>query len=190
MILVWWMCVLCCFFFCWYLNLPKSMIRQTGGFSLGATSTRSSPASRARFSASSVGMMPNWPPSAEITRIGVIRICSLMRCCFSMAHDSGRGLDAAGREECLLFKSGNGDTPRGLFQESQHTGPLLVHDLRRYTEYSSEWVRASRRGVFVAGTPAEHWYSLSSPESGSTETRKATVKCHPHAIKPSFSDRY
>jgi hypothetical protein len=93
-----------------------------------------------------------------------------------MAHDSGRGLDAAGREECLLFKSGNGDTPRGLFQESQHTGPLLVHDLRRYTEYSSEWVRASRRGVFVAGTPAEHWYSLSSPESGSTETRKATVK--------------
>ena len=79
-----------------------------------------------------------------------------------MAHDSGRGLDAAGREECLLFKSGNGDTPRGLFQESQHTGPLLVHDLRRYTEYSSEWVRASRRGVFVAGTPAEHWYSLST----------------------------
>ena len=103
-----------------------------------------------------------------------------------MAHDSGRGLDAAGREECLLFKSGNGDTPRGLFQESQHTGPLLVHDLRRYTEYSSEWVRASRRGVFVAGTLAEHWYSRSSPESGSTETTKATVKCHPHAVKPIF----
>jgi len=73
------------------LNLPKSMIRQTGGFSFGATSTRSRPASRARFRASSVAMMPNWAPSAPITRIGVIRIWSLMRCCFSMAHFSRTG---------------------------------------------------------------------------------------------------
>lgn len=67
------------------------MIRQTGGFSLGATSTKSSPASRARDNASSVGIMPSWAPSAEITRIGVIRICSLIRCCFSMAHVPGIG---------------------------------------------------------------------------------------------------
>ena len=64
------------------------MIRQTGGFSFGATSTRSRPASRARLSASSVGMIPSCSPSPAITRIGVIRICSLIRCCFSMAHAS------------------------------------------------------------------------------------------------------
>jgi len=41
--------------------------------------------------------MPNWPPSAPITRIGLIRICSLMRCCFSMAYASGRGNGPADR---------------------------------------------------------------------------------------------
>jgi|GEM_PF-5146974 len=41
-----------------YLNLPKSMMRQTGGRSFGLTSTKSRPASRAKFSASRVGITP------------------------------------------------------------------------------------------------------------------------------------
>ena len=48
LIFAWCVWFLCCRFFCWYLNLPKSMMRQTGGRSLGATSTRSRSASRAR----------------------------------------------------------------------------------------------------------------------------------------------
>lgn len=61
------------------------MILHTGGRSLGATSTKSRPEVRAVDNASSVGRIPSWAPSALITRIGEIRICSLMRCCFSMA---------------------------------------------------------------------------------------------------------
>ena len=41
LIFIWWLWPLCDRFFCWYLNLPKSMMRQTGGRSLGATSTKS-----------------------------------------------------------------------------------------------------------------------------------------------------
>ncbi len=62
-----------------YLNFPKSMILQTGGRSLGATSTRSSPASRAASRALPVGMTPSITPSALITRTGEMRICSLTR---------------------------------------------------------------------------------------------------------------
>ena len=61
--LLWCVWPLCCRFFCWYLNLPKSMMRQTGGFSVGATSTKSSPAARACCNASSVLMTPSWAPS-------------------------------------------------------------------------------------------------------------------------------
>ena len=56
------------------------MILQTGGRSLAATSTRSSPASRAVSSALPVGMTPSIAPSALMTRTGLIRICSLIRC--------------------------------------------------------------------------------------------------------------
>lgn len=54
-------------------------MRQTGGRSFGATSTKSSPTSRARRSASSTGMIPNCAPSSPITRTGEMRICSLTR---------------------------------------------------------------------------------------------------------------
>ena len=64
------------FFFWVYLNLPKSMILQTGGRSLGATSTRSMPASRAASRALPVGMTPSMAPSALMTRTGEMRICS------------------------------------------------------------------------------------------------------------------
>ena len=56
-----------------------------GGRSLGATSTRSNPASRATPSACSVGIMPSCSPSAEMTRTGVMRICSFTRCDLSIA---------------------------------------------------------------------------------------------------------
>lgn len=89
------------------------MIRHTGGFSLGATSTRSRPDSRARARASSVGMMPSWAPSAEITRIGEIRICSLMRCCFSMASVS-----------VALRDSGDAHATTGPFESRFETWPM------------------------------------------------------------------
>src|SRR5262245_50307661 len=68
----------CAFLFCSYLNLPKSMILQTGGRTLGATSTRSSPASSAIASACSVGTTPTCFPSWSISRTSRMRIFSLI----------------------------------------------------------------------------------------------------------------
>jgi hypothetical protein len=53
------------------------MMRQTGGRAFGATSTRSSPASRALRSASAVLTCPIFCSSASIRKIGEILICSL-----------------------------------------------------------------------------------------------------------------
>src|SRR3989442_1009651 len=53
-----------------YLYLPKSMILQTGGCDMGATSTRSYPISSAFLSASIVVMMPSCSLSGPMTRIG------------------------------------------------------------------------------------------------------------------------
>src|SRR6516162_8547053 len=76
----WWVLVFSlAFCFCWNLNLPKSMILQTGGFSWAATSTRSSWASRAISRACEVGITPTCSPAAPISRMGVMRICSLTR---------------------------------------------------------------------------------------------------------------
>ena len=56
-------------FFCSsYTYLPKSMIRQTGGVALGATSTRSRPTSKAKEMALVVSRMPSCLPSGEIQR--------------------------------------------------------------------------------------------------------------------------
>src|SRR5262245_34937806 len=68
----------CAFLFCSYLNLPKSMILQTGGRTLGATSTRSSPASSAIASACSVGTTPTCFPSWSISRTSRMRSFSLI----------------------------------------------------------------------------------------------------------------
>ena len=57
-----------------YLNLPKSMILQTGGAARGLTSTSSSPCSSAILRASCVGMMPTCPPSAAMTRTSGTRM--------------------------------------------------------------------------------------------------------------------
>src|SRR3954469_14339518 len=75
----------CDFFFCWYRNLPKSMMRQTGGLAVGATSTRSSCSSWAFRSASSIGTMPPWPPSASTRRTSRTRMRSLIRVVLSMS---------------------------------------------------------------------------------------------------------
>ena len=55
------------------------MIRQTGGFALSATSTRSSSAALAMRSASGRGLMPSWAPSTSIRRTSRARIRSLIR---------------------------------------------------------------------------------------------------------------
>src|SRR5918992_4180165 len=55
------------------------MSRQTGGIAFGATSTRSSPRSRAIWSASNVGMTPTCSPFSSISRTSRIRMRSLMR---------------------------------------------------------------------------------------------------------------
>ncbi len=57
-----------------YLNLPKSMILQTGGAARGFTSTSSNPASSASLSASCVGMTPICAPSAPMTRTSGTRM--------------------------------------------------------------------------------------------------------------------
>src|SRR5450432_3145985 len=61
------------------------MIRQTGGRAVGATSTRSSPASRAMRKASPVEVLPTFSSSALIRKMGEILICSLWRKFVGMA---------------------------------------------------------------------------------------------------------
>src|SRR5205823_3486326 len=56
-----------------------SRIRHTGGFAFGATSTRSSPASRALSSASWIGTTPVFWPWSSMIRTSRTRMRSLMR---------------------------------------------------------------------------------------------------------------
>jgi hypothetical protein len=62
------------------------MILQTGGRALGATSTRSSPSSRARRWASAVEVGPILLSSWSIRKTGEILICSLWRKLVEMAQ--------------------------------------------------------------------------------------------------------
>ncbi len=62
------------------LNLPKSMIRHTGGLAMGATSTRSRSSSLAIARASGSGLIPSWTPSGSTSRTSRARIRSLIRC--------------------------------------------------------------------------------------------------------------
>src|SRR5689334_12597733 len=64
------------------MNLPKFMIRQTGGFAVGAISTRSRLASRAFSSASDMGTTPRGSPASPMRRTSFHRICSLTRMFF------------------------------------------------------------------------------------------------------------
>jgi AcrR family transcriptional regulator len=59
--------------------------RQTGGRAVGATSTRSRPASRAMRNASAVEVDPTFSSKALIRKIGEILICSLWRKFVGMA---------------------------------------------------------------------------------------------------------
>src|SRR5579883_2117804 len=63
---------------CSYLYFPKSMIRHTGGLAVGATSTRSSPASWARASASRMGTIPSCSPFRPISRTSRARMRSFI----------------------------------------------------------------------------------------------------------------
>src|ERR1700677_2211093 len=54
-------------------------MRQTGGWAVGETSTRSRPRSRAIFNASKGGRMPSCSPFSSMTRISRARILSLVR---------------------------------------------------------------------------------------------------------------
>ena len=66
------------FFFCAsYLYFPKSKILQTGGETLGETSTRSSPDSKAIAIASLTATTPTCPPSASISQTSAASIYSL-----------------------------------------------------------------------------------------------------------------
>src|SRR5262245_57405082 len=64
---------------CVYLYLPKSMIRHTGGWASGATSTRSNSCWRAVSRAWAIGMMPSCSPLALTTRTSRTRMPSLIR---------------------------------------------------------------------------------------------------------------
>src|SRR4029453_2033619 len=92
------------------MNFPKFMMRQTGGVAVGAISTRSSPASRAFWSASAITTMPSASPSAPISRTSFQRICSLTRILFlSIFHLQNRfGLPARDRPRGGREKIGQG----------------------------------------------------------------------------------
>src|SRR6476646_5389376 len=82
---------------CMYLNLPKSMIRQTGGCASAATSTRSMSRWRARSSACWIGRIPSCSPSALTTRTSRTRMPSLIRMSFDwMARAPVSGAGSAG----------------------------------------------------------------------------------------------
>src|SRR6266508_257513 len=69
------------------MNFPKFMIRQTGGFAVGAISTKSRLASFAFWSASAIGTTPSGSPPSPIRRTSLHRIWSLIRSvCFSILH--------------------------------------------------------------------------------------------------------
>src|SRR5262245_20734673 len=92
------------------MNFPKFMMRQTGGFAVGAISTRSSPASRASWRASDITTMPSASPSAPISRTSFQRICSLTRMfVLSIFHLRNRfGLPARDRRRGGREKIGHG----------------------------------------------------------------------------------
>src|SRR5438132_9235941 len=84
------------------------MILQTGGRAVGATSTRSRPASRARRSASLVGVGPIFTSLSSMRKTGEIRICSLWRKLVEMARtptesSSPRARAADERRICYLL---------------------------------------------------------------------------------------
>src|SRR5688572_9004040 len=76
------------------MNFPKFMIRQTGGFAVGAISTRSRLASRAFCSASAIGTTPSGSPSSPISRTSFHRIWSLIRIDFLSIFHLRRELTA------------------------------------------------------------------------------------------------
>src|SRR2546430_2329337 len=69
------------------------MIRQTGGRAVGATSTRSSPSSRALRSASAVEVEPILFSFSSMRKIGEMRICSLWRKFVEMAFTPWQNFD-------------------------------------------------------------------------------------------------
>src|SRR5215471_6001364 len=123
------------------MNFPKFMIRQTGGWAVGAISTRSCPASRALTSASDMATTPSASPSAPIRRTSFHRICSLMRMFFlSIFHlrrqftaPNGRRL-RGGRDERVqghragvsaVAQAHGGRSRRGLLlADDEHAGRL------------------------------------------------------------------
>ena len=97
------------------------MILQTGGRSLGATSTRSRPASRAASRALLVGMTPSMTPSALMTRTGEMRICSLTlipRSIGPIASSSGTRI-----EERLARAVVTGGGPEPILRRHQKRPP-------------------------------------------------------------------
>src|SRR5262245_13431560 len=123
------------------MNFPKFMIRQTGGWAVGAISTRSWPASRAFTSASAIATTPRASPSAPIRRTSFHRICSLMRMFFLSIFHLRRQFAAAvgrrlrgGRDERVQGHGagvspvaqahGDGSRRRLLLADHEHAGHL------------------------------------------------------------------
>src|SRR4051794_34488346 len=95
------------------------MILQTGGRAMGATSTRSCPASRARRRASLVGVGPTLLSFSSIRKIGEILICSLWRKFVEIALFSGQNIGH--------------QAPAGLAHRGRTTPPLSLRDVSNNT---------------------------------------------------------
>src|SRR5215831_18613019 len=117
------------------MNFPKFMIRQTGGAAVGAISTRSSPASRAFWSASAIATTPSASPSAPIRRTSFHRIWSLTRMFFLSIFHLHRQLEApvgrrprGGRNELFhQHRPGVAAVPQA-HGDGARRGLLLAHD--------------------------------------------------------------
>src|SRR5437773_11862081 len=127
------------------MNFPKFMIRQTGGFAVGAISTKSRAASFAFWSASAIATTPRGSPSAPIRRTSFHRIWSLIRIVFLSIFHLRRELTTllrnrvGGSFEKRVDRHGSGVSsvpqpdrdrtgPRLLLADDQHGRHLL--DLR------------------------------------------------------------
>src|SRR5437016_13993657 len=100
------------------------MILQTGGRALGATSTRSIPASRALRSASEVEVGPTCVPFSSIRKMGEILICSLWRKFVEMAEISNKHPAARRLASDSGVRTPYSYRPCGRFHHAKYTSIL------------------------------------------------------------------
>src|ERR1035441_1269743 len=133
------------------------MIRQTGGFAKGATSTRSRSCCWAMASASARGVIPSWRPSASTSRTSRARIRSLIRGSLELGTVVIGRRPLARAEAVLDRTKGKPAMPTG------HSKTRRTHRQRRQWPGGSHAIRAAPLPSVVT-TYASSMSSLWTPE--------------------------